>query len=286
MSRERNAEVERKPDTRLARKVACGVIEELGIKSPPVDPFSIAKDRQIIVQSSEAIQGSFHGCLMRSKDTFGILYSTKIPVEGFQRFTVSHELGHFHLVHQHETIFASGERHFSLANFSSYQWYEVEADQFAAELIMPERMFREAMRGLPLGLQAIRELAESFCTSLTSTAIRYAQTAFDPVAVIVSCSGRVEYCFASESLQRLEGVSWGIRKGDPVPSYTETHKLNRREADVAACRSLQGRCHISSWFSDCKVDVEMNEDTIGLGSYGKVLTVLFAEVVPEEDDYM
>jgi hypothetical protein len=41
---------------------------------------------------------------------------------------------------------------------------------------------------------------------------------------------------------------------------------------------------LSDWF-DGPHDIEMNEDVVGLGRYGRTLTVLFtSEVLPDEDD--
>src|ERR1035438_8496989 len=37
------------------------------------------------------------GCLMKVGDVFGILYSSRFASEGFKRFNVAHELGHYFL---------------------------------------------------------------------------------------------------------------------------------------------------------------------------------------------
>ena len=48
----------------------------------------------------------------------------------------------------------------------------------------------------------------------------------------------------------------------------------------------EGTCDLDLWFDRAPRDVEVNEDVVGLGSYGKTLTVPFAEDLPDdlEDD--
>ena len=53
--------------------------------------------------------------------------------------------------------------------------YEMEADHFAASLLMPRLLFTEAMRTSGDGLTAIKKLASLCRTSLTATGIRYVQ---------------------------------------------------------------------------------------------------------------
>lgn len=274
----------RKPDVRTACKAATDVLARLNVTEAPIDPKSIAEQLDILVRTSAKLGSAFSGCLMREGETFGILYSLNIPSQGFQRFTIAHELGHYSLVHQHSTIFGETGQHHSQSNFASYDWFEVEADHFAAELLMPEVIFRQALRQAGLGLPAVKSLSSTFITSLTSTAIRYAQFSYDPTAVIVSEGQRVNYCFPSESLQRLRGVSWGLRKGDPLPPNSETARFNRDIKRVRQGEMREGTSHIAEWFTECNKDFRLNEDVIGLGAYGKTLTIVFTRVLLDEDD--
>lgn len=274
---------ERKPDVRLAQQSALSLIERLKIEQPPVDPMTVAKRLGITVEPSDKLGGAFSGCLMRSGETFGIMYSVAVASEGFQRFTVAHELGHHQLIHQHEWIFRDDGCHYSISNFSSNDWFEVEADHFAAELLMPEPMFRLALRQAGEGMAAIKRLSDIFITSLPSTAIRFARHTYDPAAIVMSRGNTVDYCFTSEALGRLPGVRWGLRKDDPLPTGSATYRFNQDSGRVTGAHSEESSCHISEWFTDCRTDLTLNEDVIGLGIYGKTLTVLFTEVVPDSD---
>ncbi|MCY3566355.1 MAG: ImmA/IrrE family metallo-endopeptidase, partial [Gammaproteobacteria bacterium] len=97
-------------------------------------------------------------------------------------------------------------KHVSMAGFQSPDRYELEADYFASALLMPTRLFVAASALAREGLQAIDELSAKCVTSLESTAIRYVQTCRDPVAVIRSESGTIDYAFMSDSLKEFPGL--------------------------------------------------------------------------------
>lgn len=104
----------------------------------PVDVEAIAKKMGVDVRYSFGIDGDV--------DISGkFYYENHLPVcvinhydtEQRQRFTLAHELGHFVLEHGNKT-----DRTESLyRNPNSYQDYsEVQANAFAAELLMPKRL--------------------------------------------------------------------------------------------------------------------------------------------------
>ncbi|HAS88554.1 MAG TPA: toxin [Desulfovibrio sp.] len=134
----------------------------------PVDPVRIAAGLGVRVEQSfgeitnnagQPLSGEFtleSGCPV-------IRYNaTEAPVR--QRFTVAHELGHYVLRH--------GPRHRDEAqNFSidNYDIYEVAANNFAAELLMPA----EAVSYLiSQGVNTLQRLADSFNVSTVAMNIR------------------------------------------------------------------------------------------------------------------
>jgi Zn-dependent peptidase ImmA (M78 family) len=176
----------------------------------PVSPFELAARDGISVQGAD-LEGA-SGVLLCSGGAFGILFSRRIGNEAFQRFSVAHELGHYHLPGHPEALFVDGDVHRSHAGFESAASYEIEADHFAAGLLMPRQLFTAALSRGGDGLDAIQAAAAACATSLTATAIRYAQCAEEPAAAIVSSGRAVEYCFMSDELKEAPGLTW-IRKG-------------------------------------------------------------------------
>lgn len=258
------------------------VVTALGIDNLHVNPIAIARGKGIEIRSDNV--PGFSGCLMKVGDEFGIVYSTELANEGFINFTVAHELGHYFLPGHPELLFPDGSgTHQSVGGFMSSEPHEKEADAFAVGLLMPESLFVPAMRLESPGFSAVESLARQCKTSLTATAIRYAEFAEDPVAVILSSAGKVEFCVLSEPLKSLRGTKWPM-KGDLLPSRGVTAKLNKDRKSITGCQREGGYSSLEDWL-DGAPSMEMCEDAVGLGRYNKVLTVLFSETpLPDEDD--
>ena len=267
-----------------AEREADSLLKRLKIDSLPVDPISVAQVHDIHVKAKEAGVSGTSGCLVRVGSTFGILYAQHVRVEGFVRFTIAHELGHYFLPGHAERLFPVGDGvHESRSGFVSDDPYEIQADFFAAALLMPAPLFRQALRSVGSGFRAIEELASECRTSLTATAIRFAQFTDDPVAVLVSSGGMIDYCFLSEPLDSHLSKAERYKKGKLVPTRTVTAKFQKNTTKAESTSREEGYCILADWFEDAP-EVEMEEDVVGLGSYGKTLTVLFTEEALEDEE--
>jgi hypothetical protein len=200
---------------RMAKQKAEALLREERIATLPVDPFAIAASHDIEVRPKPDTAGGVSGMLLRHGDAFGILYVTQIPSEGFQRFSVAHELGHYFLDGHIDHILPKDGVHTSHAGFVSADPYELEADQFAAGLLMPSIPFKRALARQDSGLEVVEYLAGLCRTSLTATAIRYAELTEDAVAVVISSGPVIDFCFLSETIKSLPQLGW-LRKGAPV----------------------------------------------------------------------
>ena len=141
-------------------KCAEDVVEGLRIAAFPIDPIQIAEGKGITVQSWKPTKQGVSGFLMKHGDAFGISYSSFISNQGFINFTVGHELGHFFLPGHVDKLFAGDASiHYSHSGYISNDDCEKEADLFSATLLMPEVLFRNAIRGSGDGFQAIEKLA-------------------------------------------------------------------------------------------------------------------------------
>ena len=268
---------------REAERTAELVIKEFELTELPICPFKIAERKGIIVQPKDSSQGGVSGFLMRVGDTFGICHASHIKVEGYIRFTVAHELGHYFLDGHAEHLFPDGNgMHASRSGFISADPYERQADQFATALLMPPQLFKTSLRRAGEGFQAILSLADTFVTSLTATAIRFAKYSDDPVAVIVSSNNKVDYCFMSGALEEVPGLKW-LKKGSPIAPDTTTYEFNKDQDNITSCRTAEGWSALDLWFEDAP-DIEMKEDVVGLGTYGKTLTVLYTDQAIDVDE--
>lgn len=271
-----------KLDSDAFRAKAEFLLKNLGRHKLPVDPFAIAQEEGLVVQAKPDTAGGVSGMLIKSGDNFGILYATHIRSRGFQRFSVAHELGHYFLEGHPEALFTGDGTHVSRAGFASRDRHELEADFFASGLLMPDGPFRAALRRVGDGLEAVEELAEVCGTSLTATAIRFAQTVQEPAAVIVSTGQRVDYAFLSDAMREFAGASWP-RRGDELPERSLTSRFNSRQDAVEDRKRDVAEIGLRVWFETRRA-VDATEEVVGLGEYGRTLTVITTDVVPEDED--
>lgn len=195
----------------------------------PIDMLALAKSRDILVEASSSVAKGVSGMLLRVGNNFAIGYATHIKSNGFRRFSIAHELGHYFLGHA-DTMFHSGTTmHESQAGFGSREQIELEADHFAAGLLMPSALFKEEADRHSDGLVAIERVAGKCQTSITSSAIRYAQVTDAAVAIIISTGASIDYCFASRPLRGINGYRHPL-KGSVLPRDSLTMILIKPQA--------------------------------------------------------
>ena len=267
----------------LLRKViqneAERVSKEAGFTALPVCPFKIAADEGITVEGKPVEIKGVSGMLIKVGDSFGILYATNVSSEGFQRFSVAHELGHYFLEGHAEAVLKFGP-HASKAGFASDDRFEREADQFAASLLMPEDAFRSAMRSAGSGMGALERLAFEAQASLTATAFRFHELTRDAVAVVQASNGAIDVCFYSDGFKNLGRLPF-FKKGSPIPHGTLTREFHKDAENIRRGHSTEDQTRLADWFG-----IEgpaVREQVKGLGAYGKTLTVLTCDVKAEDD---
>lgn len=267
----------------FAAQAAEQIVKGMGVTTLPVDPRAIAEKREIVVQAKPVEDKGCSGMLVRLGNDFAIAYATHLQNEGFENFSLAHELGHYFMPgHVEAVIQGENGMHVSRAGFNSNNKYEAEADRFAAGFLMPRHLFFPAIEKAGQGLLAIEALATLCKTSLHATAIRYTQCTRDPVAIIVSRGGIIDHCFMSEALKQLNGIDW-IKKREGVPRNTATFAFNQIPTNVEHGIRVEGTSNLQHWFGG-KRRIEISEDVVGLGRYGKTLTVLYDIDLPEPED--
>lgn len=255
----------------MAEAAANSVLHQMKIDGLWVDPEAIATSKGIAVKAKPDTAQGVSGMLIKAGDQFGIAYATNIPSRGFQRFSISHELGHYCIEGHPEALLTNGI-HYSHAGFVSADPFEQEADHFAAALLMPERPFRKAIEKHSAGLACVEVLRRECETSLTATAIRYSTLTRDGVAVVLSKGQAIDYCFMSDGLKQAKGLSW-IRKGTPVPPGTVTADFNGKPENVRTGQRDSGDGRLNDWMDGDRI-YKITEEVIGLGQYGRTLTIL------------
>jgi Zn-dependent peptidase ImmA (M78 family) len=157
-----------------ARQTAKKILDNLG-KKLPVDVHAIAKSLKIPIEERN-YEDEVSGMLVL-KDRNAIISINKAHSENRKRFTIAHELGHYLLHKNSASVFIDKAPVFLRDKKSSdgTQLQEIEANRFAAELLMPEGLLREKILKKQLDIEnvnAIGKLAKQFKVSPQALTVR------------------------------------------------------------------------------------------------------------------
>ena len=144
---------------------------------------------------------------------------------------------------------------------------EIACDVFAAELLLPHKMFKPRVDAADLGFAAISELADEFDASLVATGSRFATFSRELCAFVLSEGGKVRYSARSTSLR--EAKAW-IRPGLDLPSDSYSARVRGGEAP-----SGPEEAEPDQWFEDWERDGSLYEDVRHLGQWDQTLTLLW-----------
>lgn len=269
---------------KMAMQLGEKTAVEFGFLDFPIDPLKIAEAKEIDVQSKPPGMKGISGAMIFAGGKVTLIYSTEHNNPGFERFSISHELGHYFLPGHPEEIQKAGGSHVSRANFTEHSSIELEADHFASGLLMPSTLVRKLLGRNIIGLDGIIALSDKAGCSLTAAAIRTAECSEYPVAVVVSQDDKVAYTFLSDGFKKLGQLSF-LRKGASLPNCI-TRTFNCESDNVLSAKRVCGETTLENWFGGSG-DITLDEEVIGLGNYGFTLTVLSSDtlpVAPDEND--
>lgn len=164
-------------NTNQIERKAVDLLKETNSFRVPVPIKSVIKALNIAINPYD-LGGDVSGVLVIDEDNFKIGYnSTESYVR--QRFTLAHELGHF-ILHKNENqkVFVDTVTYmFRKANSRTKDYkIEMEANKFAAAILMPSALLKEKMKILDDGFindhDLIIELAKLFKVSQIAMTFR------------------------------------------------------------------------------------------------------------------
>nr|WP_145720703.1 ImmA/IrrE family metallo-endopeptidase [Mesorhizobium tianshanense] len=165
----------RRADKKTARDTAKALLDRYVVRAAPVPVERIAKSLGVRVEYAP-LDGDLSG-LAHVRNGVPIIGVNTLHTPARQRFTLAHELAHIQL-HRHELegtvhVDRGSLRRDALAAAGTDPT-EIEANTFAAELLMPTDLLMAALDGHSVDLEddaAIGSLAKRFRVS--EAAIRY-----------------------------------------------------------------------------------------------------------------
>ncbi|MGC1782116.1 MAG: ImmA/IrrE family metallo-endopeptidase [Acidobacteriaceae bacterium] len=149
-----------------AKSEAIKLLENNGIVRAPVPVDNLAKTLEIDVRYSPGKE-DVSGALIRNGKSVVIAVNSA-QHENRQRFTIAHEIGHF-LLHKGTKVHFDEDFRVNYRNALSSEATnrdEIEANSFAAELLMPESFLRK-------DLLKIQPDDDTIGTAIQSLSVRY-----------------------------------------------------------------------------------------------------------------
>jgi len=163
------------PEFRKAHQRARQVLTRHAATDIPVDVEQLARLEGVQVERAD-FGDEVSGVLVKDRDRAIIgVNGRHAPTR--QRFTIAHELGHY-LLHGRRDLFVDKDFIVHFRDDESSKGYdplEIEANQFAAEMLMPAEKVREVFADAPFDIDddgALRKLAAHFAVSPMAMTIR------------------------------------------------------------------------------------------------------------------
>jgi hypothetical protein len=215
----------------------------------------------------EVNANSFDGALVRAREIpCGVLLIRKsIREPGRKHFTLAHELGHFLLPNHDQTELACTKSDIGNWGDGSKQT-EREADEFAAELLMPSAAVEAIVGPGAPSLQAIEKIATRFETSFSAAAWRYCDLAKEPCAIVWSTDQRIDWSKCSQTFD------FRLRKGTPIHEDTFAFRAFSSRASQKQPQAVPA----ALWISDVDEATMLYEQSKALPAYNSVISLLWA----------
>lgn len=176
---------------------AIELLEEIGfddITELSMDIFVAGLGATLIMEPLKNSDGK----IIRGNSKTLIKVNSEIPYEEKIRFTIAHEIGHL-LLHNKLDLEVHNDNSNTLNWFKATEQQakkglrEWEANDFASELLMPERIFRKFTEKKKFSPTLIQDLSKRFKTSLTSVAYRLVSLNIYPLFIVSIHNGIVSY---------------------------------------------------------------------------------------------
>jgi len=180
-----------------------------------------------------------------------------------QRFTICHELAHI--------VLGLKSDHSALPwwSYAKRPPEEIICDVFAAELILPYRLFKPLADEGAVEMDAIETLAGRFLASVTATGSRFAAVHPDPCAFVLSEQGKVRYASRSDSLR--DAYAW-IQPRLDLPRGSLSEKARSGVASDGP-----ERVDADIWFADWERGGVLLEEVRHSPQWDQTLTLLSFE---------
>lgn len=216
------------------------------------------------------------GKIIRGSSKAIIKVNSEIVYSERKRFIAAHELGHFFLHNKLELHSDNSNtlNWFKVENQAKRGIEEFEANDFASELLMPEKIFRKFISSKSFGPQLIKDISNRFNTSLTSVVYRMITLDIAPILVVFISNGQVKYWRKSSDLKVW--VKEITKLSPPEDSVAMEYIESNYEFLYAGVEKAQ-LISKSTWFTlyEDQEDTEFYEYCIPTKQYKTIISIIW-----------
>ena len=216
----------------------------------------------------DAELGTAAARLVRKGDKGLIRVSDAIAQRGRRQFSVAHEIGHW-VLHKNRSQMSACTSEQMLASYTGSP-PELEANVFAANLLMPSVPFVARSKGHRPSWSLLGNVGDAFGVSLTAAAVRYVELTNDYCALVVCRDGRIKWWRVSGRMQ--DRKAW-MDAGSAVPGDSVAADCFRGVTPTKRSDEVP----LDSWFSKIEgfyPDQHVVEEVRPMPKYRQVMSLL------------
>jgi hypothetical protein len=245
----------------------ASLLSQRFVKSWPPDLTSLCKE--LGLRMREVPAKGFDGALVRSRSCQKGIIAVKAGIRepSRKRFTIAHEVGHFVMPHHRLLKNICDEK--KIDSFDSrLNRPEVEANEFAAELLLPSAILAKRFNLREFSLPEISRVATEFETSLTATVRCFLRLTSLPCAMVWSSDGQARWCARSDAFRLFL----------PLPDLPAAGSFAATLFNGGTAPSDFAAVPAEAWLDRQAAETveTLLEHSINLPNYRAVLTLLWA----------
>lgn len=200
-----------------------------------------------------------------------ITVNSNIQYEPKKRFAAAHELGHYELHRSLKPIFSDTEE--SLMNWYKTGSHETEANEFAAEFLMPSELFYKECKGKKFEPKVIGHLANRFEVSKTAAILKFVKRGNHPVFVVYCKNNKMKWYKRSHDFYYQPLFQYNVNPPSGSVAYEIASGKKAYFGDEARQEIWK-----SDWFvmrDDDEADTKFYEYCMHSPTYGYTLSVVW-----------
>jgi len=166
------------------------VLEECGLNDPTEEAMrTIILGRKAFYEEVPLV--GKEGEIVSVDNRSIITINANIQFETKKRFAAAHELGHYELHRHLKPIFSDTEE--DLMNWYKAGPHETEANEFAAEFLMPSELFHKQCERKKFEPKVIDHLAQRFQVSKTAAILKFVKRGNHPVFIMYCHDNKMKW---------------------------------------------------------------------------------------------